>query len=126
MNFKHGYSKTLFYFGILEFLLGLSGLLFTALNAQMAGFSEATYPILKMVGALTMAFGYYYIQFGRLEDANFARLSIHVRLALTVFWVVMIAMGILPVIMAGLIVYDLLGALWTRYELAKHHTQAAA
>lgn len=119
LKFKSTFAHTIFYFGIMEISIGAAFFLLPELHVRMLGLPEGSVVLARVVGFLTVCFGYYYIRFGLIEDRNFAQFSVHVRIVLTFFWLLMLTVGLLPPMFAGLAIYDGAGAIWTLMALRR-------
>ena len=126
IQFQNPFAKTLFFFSLAEFSIGLGMLLLPELHAQLLGLSSDAINELRVIGILAIAFSYYYLRFALLENRDFAHFSIQVRLGLTIAWVVLMANGNLPLTFILLALYDLLSAGWTAKALWNSRKTATA
>lgn len=117
-------ALTIFIFGIAEFSGGLAMALMPQMHADLLNLADGSAALLRVIGVMAMAFGYYYIRFGLVEDQNFARFSVQVRFGLTAFWLVAVALGALPMGFIAVAVYDTLGAAWTALALRREPATA--
>jgi len=110
-------SRTLIYFGIYLFAVGITLLL--APNAMLRLFEipETNEVWVRVVGMLVGYLGFYYVQAGRLRMIEFVRLSVYTRSTALAFFVGFVLFGLAepPFILFGAL--DFLGALWTWWAL---------
>ncbi|WP_068859944.1 hypothetical protein [Perlucidibaca aquatica] len=125
-RFNSTFAHTIFYFGIAELVGGVGMLLLPQLHAELLGLPEGSVLLLRVIGVLAAAFGYYYLRFALIEDPDFARFSVQVRSGLTLAWLIMVAQGSLPLAFIGVAIYDAAGALWTARALRQKKSSVKA
>lgn len=112
-------SRTIFYFGYYEVVLGLVLILMPNLALGIFGQPETKEVWLRIVGVLVLNKGIYYIFAAPDNPIKFSKATVLSRL-LVVFWfIVFVSAGWATwelLIFAGI---DLLGSLWTIYGLRK-------
>lgn len=118
-KFNNAFAFTLFYFGLAELFGGLGLLLMPQMHADLLGLPDGSVLLLRVIGVMAVAFGYYYIRFALIEDPDFARFSVQVRSGLTLAWLFLIVQGNLPMAFIGVAVYDAVRAFWTAQALRK-------
>lgn len=110
-------SRTLIYFGIYLFAVGIT--LLIAPNALLRLFEIAeTHEVwVRVVGMLVGYLGFYYVQAGRLNIMEFVRLSVYTRSTALVFFIGFVWFDLAEPAFLFFGALDFLGALWTWWAL---------
>ena len=110
-------ARSLVVFG--WYLAGFGGLLVLAPNLVLSvfGLPPTDEVWVRVVGVLVLIIAYYNIRLGRTGFRPYARLTVHARITVFVFFVTFVLAGLAKpvVILVGAI--DLAGALWTAAAL---------
>jgi hypothetical protein len=113
--------RTVFFWGFYVVTIGLILLLFPNILLGMFGLPLTSEPWVRVLGALAVGLGYYYIELGRGGDTRFAQLTVAGRVWFSLCLFAIVALGISrwPLILFGFV--DIGGAAWTAYELRRAH-----
>ncbi|MBK9336977.1 MAG: hypothetical protein IPM98_10460 [Lewinellaceae bacterium] len=110
-------ARTVFYFGIYLFGVGITLLLSPNFMLRLFELPETSEVWVRVVGMLVGYLGFYYVQAGRMEMEGFIRLSVFTRSTAIIFFAGFVWFGFAepPFILFGAL--DFLGALWTWWAL---------
>jgi len=97
--------------------LGLPFLLVPQLILPIAGMAAPTEVWVHVLGMTVLFLGFYYIQMGRHELAQFFRWSVIARLLVPVFFVAFVLLGWAPPVLIAFTIPDILFATWTALSL---------
>ena len=114
-------SKSVFYFGIYMVFTGLPIFFIPNLLLEILEVPITTEPWIKVVGLLEMILGYYYITSAKSVYKNMLIASTHGRITVFVVFLVFVILKIAPAVVLLFGTADLLGAIWTIYELKKEN-----
>ena len=111
-------ARTMVIYGVYVILgLALPFLLVPGLILPLVGMAAPTDVWVRVLGMTVLFLGFYYIQMGRNELTNFMRWSVYARLAVPVFFIVFVVLGLAPPVLIAFTVPDILFATWTALEL---------
>ena len=110
-------AKSIFAHGI--YLVGLAVVLLTIPNVplKIVGLPETNEVWIRVVGMMSLIFGYYYIQSARRDETEFFRSTILPRSSAVVFFIIFVLLGFAPVNLLILIAVDPVFVLWTVFAL---------
>jgi hypothetical protein len=113
--------RTIFFWGIYVVAIGLILFLIPNVLLGIFGLPLTSEPWVRVLGALAVGLGYYYIELGRDNNIRFAQLTVAGRVWFSLCLFAIVALGISrwPLILFGFV--DLGGAAWTAYELRRAH-----
>jgi hypothetical protein len=106
-------ATSLLVFGIYLILGGLGFAFAPDLALGMFGLPASTEPWIRVVGALMLVLGFYYIRAARADLRAFYLWTVQARVGVFVVFVLFILLQWAPLTLALFAVIDLLGALWT-------------
>jgi hypothetical protein len=114
-------SRTVFYWGFYVILAGVAVLAVPNLLFSVLGVPTTSDPWPRVVGALAIPLGLYYVVAGRAEEMAFVRATVVGRPLWFLGLLAIAAFGGLPwqIMLFGVV--DLAGAAWTAFELARKH-----
>ena len=106
-------AKSIFVYGI--YLLILSVVLLLIPNTPLAilGIPTTNEVWIRVVGAMVVSFGTYFVRAARSENTDFFRWTISTRLGLVVFFSIFVVAGLAPINLLLLAIPDLPFVLWT-------------
>jgi len=112
-------EKSLFFFGIYMFILGVILLLIPNFFIGLFGVPETTDVWIRVLGMLVVLVGYYYVRAGRDGEGlvKFFRWTVHTRSSVIVFFIIFVLFDLVKPILILFGVIDLLGAIWTGLAL---------
>jgi hypothetical protein len=110
-------ARSLVVFG--WYLVGLGALLVLAPNQLLSvfGLPPTDEVWIRVVGVLVLIIAYYNIRLGRAEFLPHARLTVHARTAVLVFFVIFVLAGLVKPVVVLVGAVDFAGALWTAAAL---------
>jgi hypothetical protein len=110
-------AKSMVVFGIYLLLLGLT--LLIAPNALLVTFGNppTSEPWIRVLGVVVMLLAYYYARAGREGVVPFFRWTVHTQLAIPVFFVAFVVLGLARATLILFALPDLAGAIWTHLAL---------
>ena len=82
-------AKSIFVFGIYLGIIGFGFLLIPKTVLGLLGFSITIEPWIQVVAMLLLILAYYYIQSARSELTSFFRFTVHARLSVIMFFIVL-------------------------------------
>jgi hypothetical protein len=97
--------------------LGLPFLLVPGLILPLAGVPAPTDVWVHVLGMTVLFLGFYYIQMGRHELTYFFRWSVYARLAVPVFFVAFVLLGLAPPVLIAFTIPDIIFSVWTALAL---------
>jgi protein-S-isoprenylcysteine O-methyltransferase Ste14 len=106
-------SKTVYYFGFYLLATGLTLIFMPNLLLATFGIESTSEVWIRVVGALALAIGIYYIFTASTNNETFLKLTVYNRVLIAVWFSLFVAMGWAQwqlLLFGGV---DLLGALWT-------------
>lgn len=106
-------ARTVFFFGIYLFIIGIALLLSPNVMLRMFGLPETGEVWIRVVGMLVIFLGFYYTQTARRELKEFFRLTVYTRATVIFFFAGFVLLGYAetPLMLFGGL--DFVGALWT-------------
>lgn len=112
-------AKSVYYFGLYLYLLGL--VLLIAPNSLLKVFQlpETNEVWIRVVGVLVLCIGYYYHQNGRTGNRDMFRFTVHARIFVCLSFAGLVLLQYAGTSLAGFGLVDLLGAGWTWFALKK-------
>ena len=112
-------ARTSFVFGIYVVAVGVVVLLVPNLLLSIFGLPTTSEVWIRVVGAIALPLGFYYIEAARTEATAYFRVSVWGRafFALSLAAFVVLGLSRWPLVLFGLI--DLAGAGWTAFELRR-------
>jgi uncharacterized protein YjeT (DUF2065 family) len=108
---------SLFVFGIYMILSGLGFALIPNTALGMFAMPATEEPWLRILGALMVVVGYYYIQTGRKDIRSFFSWTIQARVGVFVIFVLFYFLNWAPATLLIFSAVDLLGSIWTFFAL---------
>jgi hypothetical protein len=118
-------ARSLVVFG--WYLVGLAALLVVVPNLVLGlfGLPPTDEVWIRVVGVLVLIIGYYNVRLGRTGLVPYARLTVHARVAVLVFFVGFVLAGLAKPILLLIGAVDLAGALWTAAALREERPAAS-
>ncbi len=110
-------STSVLAFGVYLIGMGLGLVFMPNTVLGILGFPATSEVWINVVGVLALVLAYYYIQAGRADDRGFAGWTVHARIGVFVAFTAFALLGKAGMMMIGLGLVDLLGALWTGWAL---------
>jgi hypothetical protein len=110
------------------YLLGVGSILVLVPNLLLSLLQvpQTGEPWIRVVGMLVLVLSYYHFMASGKAMFTFYRWTVHVRLAVPVFYIALIASGIGPPVLILFGLVEALGALWTAYCLRTDAIVASA
>lgn len=112
-----GSAISLFVFAIYMILGGLGFAFIPNVSLELFGLPATQEPWVRIVGALMVALGYYYLQVARKDIKPFYVLTVQARVGVFLIFMLFILLGWAPLTLAMFAAIDLLGAIWTYLTL---------
>ncbi len=112
-------AKSVFYFGIYLYLVGLQLLFVPGFFLKTFGLGEVHDVWIRVVGLLALLLGFYYTQCARKNIAGFYALTIPTRVTVFAVFLIFVLLNLAPPVLAALGAVDLAGAVWTWTALKK-------
>jgi hypothetical protein len=106
-------------YGIYLAALGVVYMIVPNVPLQLFGFQSTTEPWIRVMAAMVVIVGYYYIQAARHRLTIFYRWTLHCRSFFPVFVVVLVAAGLVEPMLLLFGAIDLAGAIWTALALRR-------
>ena len=110
-------AKSLFYFSLYLFVLGLILLLIPNVLLTLFKFPATNEVWIRVVGMLVLILGYYYLQSSKNEINKFFQWTVYARSAVLVFFIVFVLLGLAPTILILFGLIDAVAALWTQLSI---------
>lgn len=104
-------------YGIYLVALGIVYILVPNVPLQLFGFQPTSEPWIRVMAAMVVITGYYYVQAARNRLTTFYRWTLHCRSFFPVFTVVMVTTGLVEPMLLPFGAIDLAGAAWTALAL---------
>mgnify|MGYP000953593947 CR=1 FL=1 len=112
-------AKSVYYFGLYLYVVGLSLLIIPNQFLQIAMLPETSEVWIRVVGILALCIAYYYHRSGASNDTAMFRLTVHARIFVFLAFGALVLLKYAGLPLAGFGLIDLLGALWTWSALKK-------
>ena len=112
-----GATLSVLAYGIYLIVLGVIYMIIPNVPLKLFGFQPTTEPWIRVMAAMVLIVGYYYVQAARHRLTAFYRWTLHCRVFFPLFTVVLVAADMVEpmLLLFGLI--DLAGAIWTALAL---------
>jgi len=104
-------------YGIYLVALGIVYMVIPNVPLRLFGFEPTTEPWIRVMAAMVVIVGYYYVQAARNRLRTFYGWTLHCRVFFPIFTVVMVIAGLVKPMLLLFGVIDLAGALWTGLAL---------
>jgi hypothetical protein len=117
-------AKSIFVYGIYLLILSVVLLLIPNIPLAILGLPTTNEVWIRVVGAMAVSFGTYFVRAARSENTDFFRWTISTRLGLVVFFSIFVVVGLAPINLLLLAIPDLPFVLWT--VLALRSSKAAS
>jgi len=112
-----GATLSILAYGIYLAVLGVVYMIVPNGPLQLFGFRPTTEPWIRVMAAMVVIVGYYYIQAARRRMTAFYRLTLHCRVFFPIFTVVLVVAGLAEPMLLLFGAIDLAGAAWTALAL---------
>ncbi|MDF2959128.1 MAG: hypothetical protein K0S39_863 [Paenibacillus sp.] len=106
-------AKTVFYFSLYMFVLGLTLLLVPEWLAPILGFMPDSEAWIRVIGMFIVLLAFYYCASAVQGIERFFPLTVYARASIILFMAVFVSLGILKPVFLLLALIDLGGAIWT-------------
>lgn len=106
-------AKSVFYFGIYLFLVGIPLLIIPQLFFDIFKLGTVLDVWIRVVGVMTLGLAYYYIQAARHGLIGFYQLTVVVRVGVFLVFLGLVLFKLAPTVLILFGTVDLAGALWT-------------
>ncbi len=110
-------AKSILVFGVYVLTMGIFLLFVPNLVLGLLGFPTSTEVWIRVLGVVSGALGFYYIQAARSELIPFFRATLYGRCGVLVSCVGLVVFGLAPPLLILIGVIDFLGAVWTGLAL---------
>lgn len=104
-------------YGVYLVALGIVYMIVPNVPLKLFGFQPTTEPWIRVMAAMVVIVGYYYIQAARNRLTTFYRWTLHCRVFFPVFVVVLVLAGLVEPMLLLFGAIDLAGAMWTAWAL---------
>jgi hypothetical protein len=112
-----GATLSILVYGIYLAALGVVYMFVPNVPLKLFGFQPTTEPWIRVMAAMVVIVGYYYIQVARHRLTAFYRFTLHCRVFFPVFTVVLVVAGMVEPMLLLFGAIDLAGAAWTALAL---------
>ena len=112
-----GATLSILAYGIYLAVLGVVYMIVPNVPLQLFGFQPTTEPWIRVMAAMVVIVGYYYIQAARQRMTAFYHLTLHCRVFFPIFTVVLVLAGLAEPMLLLFGGIDLAGAAWTALAL---------
>jgi hypothetical protein len=104
-------------YGLYLAALGVVYMVIPNVPLRLFGFEPTTEPWIRVMAAMVVIVGYYYVQAARNRLRSFYRWTLHCRAFFPIFTVVLVVAGLVKPMLLLFGAIDLAGALWTGLTL---------
>lgn len=118
-------ARSVYCFAFVFVMGGVGLLLIPHIVLPMLSLPSANDLFVRLLGLVMLILAYYYIRAARRELTDFFLWTVHARITGFGFYVVFYLLDIAPLVLLGLGVVDLLGALWTRWAIRSDRARLA-
>ncbi|MGD2104843.1 MAG: hypothetical protein PVJ55_07015 [Anaerolineae bacterium] len=109
-------------YGIYLVALGFVYMVVPNVPLQLFGFQPTSEPWIRVMAAMVVIAGYYYVQAARNRLSVFYRWTLHCRTFFPVFTAVLVGTGLAEPMLLLFGIIDLAGAVWTALALRRETT----
>ena len=114
-------AKSVYFFGIYLYLIGLTLIFIPNLLLQILQIPETNEVWIRVVGLLTFIIGFYYNRTGAMNNSSFFNLTIPARIIVFTTFVVFVLLKLTSPVLILIGAVDLAGAIWTWLALKKEN-----